>query len=228
MISTFLYNPRSIPHFWQNFQVFDRFQAINWNYWFWLGLNSLNGCAALKDMIVMEKKFRELCVEFMMKKFHEILCCISAYTVHPIEYTLSFVVFCFVVVILLLFVVDSCDLAIHILQGYFTGTGVIIWLLGQSYDCPSASEVTLKDNDLGKIGQYQTTHRNGKVVRVTALVSLGTLKLAFIFSIDDQGSHVDNLSISVQHYTTERKPCAYFLGSIWGALQWSTLHRCCE
>ena len=30
----------------------------------------------------------------------------------------------------------------HIPQGYFTGTGAVI---EHSYDCPSASEVTLKD-----------------------------------------------------------------------------------
>ena len=39
--------------------------------------------------------------------------------------------------------VDLFDLFLHIIQGYFTGTGAIIWL-------PSASEVTLKI----KIWQY--------------------------------------------------------------------------
>ena len=33
----------------------------------------------------------------------------------------------------------------HILQVYLTGTGAIIWLLGQSYDCPRPSEATIKD-----------------------------------------------------------------------------------
>ena len=39
---------------------------------------------------------------------------------------------------------DSCDVFTNILQGCFTGTG--------AYDCPSASEVTMKDMD--KIPQY--------------------------------------------------------------------------
>ena len=63
------------------------------------------------------------------------------------------------------FVVFSCGLGLvditHIRQGYFTGTGAIIWspqsqwillksirvtslALGQSYDCPSISEITLR------------------------------------------------------------------------------------
>ena len=42
----------------------------------------------------------------------------------------------------LVFVLLHCvvDLLTHILQVYFTATGAII-----SYDCPSASEITLKD-----------------------------------------------------------------------------------
>ena len=43
-------------------------------------------------------------------------------------------------------VVTLRDLFTHILQNYFTGTGAI-FPLGQSCDCPSASEVILKDKD---------------------------------------------------------------------------------
>ena len=41
-----------------------------------------------------------------------------------------------------------CSTFTHILKGYFTGTGA-------SFDCPSASQVTLKD--MNKIGQYLGT-----------------------------------------------------------------------
>ena len=40
-------------------------------------------------------------------------------------------------------------------------------------------------------------YRNGKVVRVAVLVVVVTLKLVFNVSSDDQGSHSDDLSISV-------------------------------
>ena len=33
----------------------------------------------------------------------------------------------------------------HIFEGYFSATGAIVWLPWQSYDCPGASEATLKD-----------------------------------------------------------------------------------
>ena len=54
---------------------------------------------------------------------------------------------------------DPCDQFTFIIQGCFTGTGAIIWL-PQWYDCPSASEATLKN--MGKIGQYLTTARHHK------------------------------------------------------------------
>ena len=41
----------------------------------------------------------------------------------------------------------------HVIQGYITATGAIIRLpQGQSYDCPSGSDVTLKD--MGEIENY--------------------------------------------------------------------------
>ena len=48
---------------------------------------------------------------------------------------------CFGVALLNEIAVDSYDPFNHILKGYFTGTGAI-------YDCPSASEVTLKDKGI--------------------------------------------------------------------------------
>ena len=50
---------------------------------------------------------------------------------------------------------------IHILQGYFNGTGATIWLPqchwshpeGYGYDCPNASDITLKD--MGKMNHQQ-------------------------------------------------------------------------
>ena len=41
-----------------------------------------------------------------------------------------------------------CDPFTHIFQGCFTATG-------RSHDCPSASEITLKD--MGEIGRQQNT-----------------------------------------------------------------------
>ena len=49
------------------------------------------------------------------------------YNIYPIKYAYGFVVLCFVLVAVLVFV-DTCDTFTHILQGCFTGTGVIIWL----------------------------------------------------------------------------------------------------
>ena len=48
--------------------------------------------------------------------------------VHPIQHARGFVVLCFVGHILYLCIEDLCDLFTHILQGYFTGTGTVIWL----------------------------------------------------------------------------------------------------
>ena len=53
-----------------------------------------------------------------------------------------------------LFIVNSHDEFTHIPQGYFTGTGAIIWL-------PSASDVTLKD--MGKLGLYLATTKEDDV-----------------------------------------------------------------
>ena len=53
----------------------------------------------------------------------------------------------------------SFDLFIHIFR-------VASLALGQSFDCPSASEATLKD--MGKINQYQTTTERNK----TQIVSI--------------------------------------------------------
>ena len=48
---------------------------------------------------------------------------------------------------------DLCDLYSYILQGCFTGTGA-------SYDCPSASEVTLKN--MSEIALQHTTIKQNK------------------------------------------------------------------
>ena len=51
------------------------------------------------------------------------------------------IMLCFVVLIVTL-IIGYMSSFTHIHQGYFTGTGAIIWLpLGQSYDCPSAGWV---------------------------------------------------------------------------------------
>ena len=54
---------------------------------------------------------------------------------------------------MIMFLVNSCDQFIHVLQGYSIDIGAIT--LGQSYDCPSVNGVTLKDID--EINQYLTT-----------------------------------------------------------------------
>ena len=51
------------------------------------------------------------------------------------------------------FLFDLYDIFSHILQGCFTGTG-------QSYDCPSTSEATLKD--MGKMDNYWNTAKRNK------------------------------------------------------------------
>ena len=48
---------------------------------------------------------------------------------------------------------DSLGLFFHIVQGCFTGTG-------ESYECPSFSEVNLKD--MGKTGQYKKHYKPQK------------------------------------------------------------------
>ena len=60
--------------------------------------------------------------------------------VNPIlkVYPTKFVQVLCIVMVMIFFLVDSHNALTHILQGYFAGTG-------QSYDCPSVSEVTLKD-----------------------------------------------------------------------------------
>ena len=64
------------------------------------------------------------------------------HTVYPKKYAHGFVVLCFVVV-MQSFIMNSHEVFIHIHQGCFAGTGAIV--MGQSLDCPSASEVSLMD-----------------------------------------------------------------------------------
>ena len=69
--------------------------------------------------------------------------------VYPMKYAHILVVVCLVLVML-------CYSASLIFVMYFPISFRIASLaLGQSYDCPSAREVTLKD--MGKIGWYITT-----------------------------------------------------------------------
>ena len=55
----------------------------------------------------------------------------------------------------------------------------------------------VSSHDVTDVGQL---HRNGNVVKVTNLVVTGTLKLAFRVSIDDEGSHPDDLQDSVSFF----------------------------
>ena len=71
--------------------------------------------------------------------------------VYPIKYAHGFVVFCFV---LFCFGYVTGSQWIHVVY-LLISFRVTSLALGQSYDCPSASEVTLKDMDT--INLYQTT-----------------------------------------------------------------------
>ena len=50
------------------------------------------------------------------------------HTVYPRKYTHGFVVIFLFVSVIFYFIGDICDVFTCILQGYFTGTGAIIWL----------------------------------------------------------------------------------------------------
>ena len=57
--------------------------------------------------------------------------------------------------------------------------------LGQSYDCPSASEVTLKD--MGKINKYQTTTKHKKTENKKII-------LGDVFKIPHKKHPIENIS----------------------------------
>ena len=84
------------------------------------------------------------------------------YTVYPMKYPLLLVLLCFVMVSLLSLWIYAIDLPI-----FFRVTSLA---LGQSPDCPSASEVTL--NNMGKIVQYQTTIMHQSKLELDAQLSI--------------------------------------------------------
>ena len=80
--------------------------------------------------------------------------------IHPIKSAPGLMWFALVLWLYHLFL-DMHYSFIHIHQGCFTGTAKIIWLHPsyiQSYDCPSAGEVTLKD--MSKIAQQKKKQQN--------------------------------------------------------------------
>ena len=103
-----------------------------------ISINCQPFCSGFNGLIVQKfchKKLRALHCIWPLQ-----LASLYTSTVYPIKHVHGFVVFCFALFILQL-LDDPCDLLISF--------RVISHALGQSYDCPSVSDITLKD--MGKI-----------------------------------------------------------------------------
>ena len=74
--------------------------------------------------------------------------------VYLLENVQGFVVFCFVVV-MILFLVDSHNALTHVLQGYFAGIGVIIWLPQCQWSNPEGHGLNNLTSNHNKITQIK-------------------------------------------------------------------------
>ena len=121
--------------------------------------------------------------------FHPML---GKHGVYPIKYTHSLVVLCNLILVKLRFYFGS-------LWFIAISFRVASLALGQSYDCPSASEATLKD--MGKIRQYHTAIKRNKVQncvhiiwRILYIVTTGNILFFFQENILTSGNAQEHFS----------------------------------
>ena len=142
-------------------------------------------------------------------------------TVYPKKYTHGFVVLCFVVV-MQSFIMNSHEVFIHIHQGCFAGTGVIVRLPQCQWSKPDG---------YGKIGQCITTTKHSKAKTVCIclgiycilLVHPGALKLVEnVLYLQWSKSYITNLIRSplVENYVLGQKYCRY-VNICRGTLMWT-------
>ena len=117
-------------------------------------------------------------------------CWLTISTVYPKKYAHSFVVLCFVVV-MLSFIMNSHEVFIHIHQGCFAGTGAIVRLPQCQWSKPDG---------YGKISQCITTTKHSKAK--TVCIFLGIYCRVLWYSPEENNTgNVHNHRNAFENYT---------------------------